>query len=318
MAITLADGQLAASSGTILGAATGERFVNVLLVNTSGSSSETIILTVSRGGGTARRIARGVLEANCSAYIANLALDPSDVLAGYATGATTVDYLVTRADGGEFGIRYLDANGALKSGSASIGSGNTTLAGDLVVAGGDADLGASGTAGTLDIFPTTASKGKTQITATANTGDTTTTITNAAQAGARTYTIPDAGASTNFMMGKQAAVARTATADGLTTGTIADAGLHQFIDVTSADANNIIVLPTPTPGTIVVLHVAATGYELRTSDPATIGINGGTGVAAESAIGADTTVVMVCATATSWKGWQLGSDGTLAKVEVAA
>lgn len=113
-------------------------------------------------------------------------------------------------------------------------------------------------------------------------------------------------------------VARTATADGLTTGIIADAGMLQFVTVTSASADNIVVLPTPTPGTIVILHVAATGYELRSSTPTTVGINGGTGAAAESAIGANTTVVMICATATSWKGLQLGSDGTLAKVEVAA
>jgi len=113
-------------------------------------------------------------------------------------------------------------------------------------------------------------------------------------------------------------VARTATADGLTTGTIADAGMLQFVTVTSADANHIVVLPTPTPGVIVILHVAATGYELRSSAPGSVGINGGTGAGAESAIGANTTAVLVCATATSWKGWQLGSDGTLAKVEVAA
>lgn len=114
------------------------------------------------------------------------------------------------------------------------------------------------------------------------------------------------------------AIARTATADGLTTGTIADGPMLQFITVTSASANNIIVLPSPTPGSIVILHVAATGYELRTSAPATIGINGGTGASAESAIGANVTAVLICATATSWKGFQMAGDGTLTLVEVAA
>lgn len=116
-----------------------------------------------------------------------------------------------------------------------------------------------------------------------------------------------------------AAIARTATAAGLTTGTIASGPMLQFIAVTAgADANSIIILPAPTPGSIVILHVGGTGYELRTSDPATIGINGGTGATAESAIGANTTVIMICASATSWKGLQLGSDGTLAQVEAAA
>jgi len=112
---------------------------------------------------------------------------------------------------------------------------------------------------------------------------------------------------------------RTATADGTGTGLIADAGMLQHVTVTAgADANAIITLPSPTPGSIVILHVGATGYELRSSAPATVAINGGTGAAAESAIGANTTVVAICASATSWKALQLGSDGTLAQVEAAA
>jgi len=62
------------------------------------------------------------------------------------------------------------------------------------------DAGASGTAGSYDVFPSTASKGKLSITAADSAGDTTTTIVNASQAGARTYTIPDAGASASFVM----------------------------------------------------------------------------------------------------------------------
>lgn len=62
------------------------------------------------------------------------------------------------------------------------------------------DAGASGTVGTVDIFPTTASKGKIQIAAADSAGNTTTTITNASQAAARTYTIPDAGANASFVM----------------------------------------------------------------------------------------------------------------------
>lgn len=62
------------------------------------------------------------------------------------------------------------------------------------------DAGASGTAGTVDIFPSTASKGKVAITAADSAGNTTTTIVNASQSGARTYTIPDAGASGGFVL----------------------------------------------------------------------------------------------------------------------
>ena len=62
------------------------------------------------------------------------------------------------------------------------------------------DAGASGTAGTVDIFPTTAAKGKIALVAADSTGDTTTTITNAAQSAAATMTIPDTNGSASFVM----------------------------------------------------------------------------------------------------------------------
>lgn len=112
-------------------------------------------------------------------------------------------------------------------------------------------------------------------------------------------------------------VARTATADGSGTGTIAAAGSLQFVTVTSDDANKIVVLPAPTPGTIVILRNGATGYELRSSAPATVAINGGAGANAESAIAANTMVIAVCTTATTWQA--IGLVGTtLAAVEAAA
>jgi len=112
-------------------------------------------------------------------------------------------------------------------------------------------------------------------------------------------------------------VARTATADGSGTGTIAAAGMLQFIPVTSDNADKIVILPTPTPGTIVILRNGATGYELRTSAPATIAINGGAGANAESAIAASTMVIAVCTTATTWQAIGLAGT-TLAAVEAAA
>jgi hypothetical protein len=180
------------------------------------------------------------------------------------------------------------------------------------------DAGSSGTAGTVDVFPTTASKGKLAISCTSQTGDTTVGLVAGAMGQATTVTIPDPlAAAANVMLGIQSSTARTATADGLTTGTIADAGMHQFITVTSADANHIIVLPTPTPGKVVILANGATGYELRTSTPASIAINGGSGSNAESAIGASTLVIAVCTSATTWQA--IGLTGTtLAAVEAAA
>ena len=123
------------------------------------------------------------------------------------------------------------------------------------------------------------------------------------------------------VLGQASAEARTATSDGTGLGTIeSEGGLIQQIAVTSAAAANIIILPPPVVGKIVMLLAAnATGYELRSSDPATIGINGGTGAAVESAIPASSTVLLICESLTAWKGLQMhGTGGTLSLVEVAA
>lgn len=81
-------------------------------------------------------------------------------------------------------------------------------------------LGKSGRAGILTIYPATASRGSLILNAANNAGDTTTIIENASQAGSRTYTIPDAGASASFVMTKGSTtmdgdlnVARTASGD---------------------------------------------------------------------------------------------------------
>lgn len=116
-----------------------------------------------------------------------------------------------------------------------------------------------------------------------------------------------------------AAQAITATDTGATTGTIADEGMLSFVTVDcDGDANHIVVLPTPTPGTIVVAAIGATGCEIRSSAPATVAINGGTGASAESAVAASSLVVFICESATSWKAFAIASDGTTAGVEAAA
>lgn len=115
----------------------------------------------------------------------------------------------------------------------------------------------------------------------------------------------------------QAGIEVTATADGTGTGTIPDGGMIQFVSVTSAGANNIVVLPSPTPGTIVILYVGSNGFELRSSAPATVAINGGTGASAESAIAANQMAVLICTSATTWHGFEI-TGATLTAVEAAA
>lgn len=75
------------------------------------------------------------------------------------------------------------------------------------------DAGASGTAGTVDVFPATASRGKLIVSATNNTGNTNVTLTNAAHGQATVVTIPDVGLATSYVVQSTAALGTvTATA----------------------------------------------------------------------------------------------------------
>lgn len=70
---------------------------------------------------------------------------------------------------------------------------------------GNLQAGSSGVAGTLISYPATGSKGSLIIAGVANTGDTTTTISNAAMGQASVVSIPDPGASTaNFLISASA------------------------------------------------------------------------------------------------------------------
>ena len=91
-----------------------------------------------------------------------------------------------------------------------------------------------------------------------------------------------------------------------------------FFTVTSTNAAHVVQLPTPTPGTMVYLQGSTAGYELRSSAPATVAINGGTGASAESAIAAGKLVKAVCTTATTWIATQFSSTGDETVVQQAA
>lgn len=91
-----------------------------------------------------------------------------------------------------------------------------------------------------------------------------------------------------------------------------------FVSVTNeTDANDIAILPAPTPGSLLFIH-SAEGFELRSSAPGTVGINGGTGATVESAIPAGVLSILFCLTATAWVGFEVDAVGAVTAVEVAA
>jgi len=124
------------------------------------------------------------------------------------------------------------------------------------------------------------------------------------------------GAAT-FTAGQQSsAVARTA-GDGTGTALIADGTTYVTITA-GGDANSWVTLPTPTPGNVVWMYIGATGCELRSSDPATIAINGGSEADAESALPANTLHRAICTSATTWVLTKFVANGTESAGEVAA
>lgn len=89
------------------------------------------------------------------------------------------------------------------------------------------------------------------------------------------------------------------------------------VAMTSANAAHWLDLPSPLPGTIVwITSLGGTGWELRTSDPATVALNGNTPTAGhESAVAAtDVLTRCVCMSATTW----IVNHFTTAGVESAA
>lgn len=103
-----------------------------------------------------------------------------------------------------------------------------TLGEDAATAinGGNIQAGLSGTAGTLVSFPATGSKGSLKVVAVANTGDTITTISNAAMGQASVISIPDpAGATADFAIAPAALVNGNLIKASGTAGLIADAGI---------------------------------------------------------------------------------------------
>lgn len=111
-------------------------------------------------------------------------------------------------------------------------------------------------------------------------------------------------------------VSQAVEADGTTA--IDDGVSHVTVTVANG-ANDIIQLPTPTPGTVVWLHSGSVAYELRSSAPSTVLINGGTGGAAvESAVlNTDILTRCVCTDATHWICTHFAAAGTESAADAA-
>ncbi len=186
----------------------------------------------------------------------------SSVSGQYEPREISVGNLITGGGTGlaEGAVVFASASGDLEGDATNFKYTNST---DTLLIK-NVDVGASGLVGSVDIFPTTASKGKLSITAADSAGDTTTAIVNASQSGARTYTIPDAGASASFVMtaGTQT-VAGVKTFSSVPLGTCVAPAL--YIPIISAQAGAVSVLfSAPFSGTVTAVYASISGAIITT------------------------------------------------------
>lgn len=125
-------------------------------------------------------------------------------------------------------------------------------------------VGASGTVGAFNVFPATSARGSIRILAANSAGDTVTTITNASQTGAATYTIPDAGTSSFVMTEGAQTINGTKTIPAIVTtnldaGASGTAGTIDVFPSTASRGKLAISVTDQTGDTTVSLVVGAMG-----------------------------------------------------------
>ncbi len=114
--LTVADGQVATTATEITkGRGNHARPLDLTFANVGGQE-ETLILSISRGGGTARRLKRVVLSPDEQLEICALALNSTDSLLAQTSNAASVDFVVAIASGhAPYAMHVFDDKGGLKS-----------------------------------------------------------------------------------------------------------------------------------------------------------------------------------------------------------
>jgi hypothetical protein len=140
----------------------------------------------------------GTIWAAIAISAGNTSLVPAD--AGSVILPTITNHIAT----------YAGVNGQLSEDPAT------------AISGGNIQAGLSGTAGYLASFPATLARGSLHLVGANSAGDTVTTITNASQAAARAFTIPDGGqVASSFLLTDNAGTQTIATGSlALTVGTL--------------------------------------------------------------------------------------------------
>jgi hypothetical protein len=152
--------------------------------------------------------------------------------------------------------------------SATITTLTSTTGNVTTVNATNIDAGASGTAGSVDVFPANASKGKATITCTDQTGDTAVSVVVGAMGAARTITLRDPGAAASILTTTDATAAAT-TATAVEISRTCDVSSRvvnataSTLTVTEADHDGKTIVLDLAAGIAVTLPAAAAGLKFR-------------------------------------------------------
>ena len=196
-------------------------------------------------------------------------------------GALKIDGTAISASAAELNTNSGVTAGTVKASSTVVVDSSKNIGDFLNLDCTNLDAGASGTAGSVDVFPSTASKGKLAITCADQTGNTTVSLTAAEMSAARTITLQDPGAAANVVQstGTQAA------AIPLTDTEIAERSVSAILTDISTTDNAFVVCPWA--GTItkiwnVIDGAIATGDNAMTTSIAGTAITSGNFTVAHS------------------------------------
>ena len=96
-------------------------------------------------------------------------------------------------------------------------------------------------------------------------------------------------------------------------------GSRLALKLTESDnAAHLVTLPDPVPGLTLTIKNCGTAFELQSSDPETVAINGGTAEGASSTVAANRTLVARCVSETAWIVSQYTEDATESKLDAAS
>jgi len=172
----------------------------------------------------------------------------------FVDGGTTYRWIAATLQVGDtFG--YTEERGAYVMDSSGNQKTNMTTATNLTLLDAvEVNVGSSGAAGTLDIFPATAAKGKVQFTKANNTNDDTTTMSFDAMGQATTIHMGDLGAAADYVVRgtAQITLAEADVLDGATQG----GNVASKVKVNDSNGNQGIAKVTE-------LHIGATGAETQ-------------------------------------------------------